>query len=71
MTVRNIAIGGMTGGSGHVGMVTQGYGGTFTAPPPGVIISLSLQERGVFMILLERGVSLELKERGITLEKVT
>lgn len=29
MTTRNIVIQGMTGGAGHVGMVTQGFGGTF------------------------------------------
>ena len=32
MAVRNIVIGGMSGGSGHVGMVAQGFGGTYIAP---------------------------------------
>ena len=32
MTVRNIAVSGMSGGAGHVGMVTQGFGGIYIAP---------------------------------------
>lgn len=32
MTGLNIAIGGMSGGAGHVGMVTQGFGGTYIEP---------------------------------------
>jgi len=34
MVGRNIVVGGMTGGAGHTGLVTQGYGGTYTAPTP-------------------------------------
>ena len=32
MTVKNVVVGGMTGGVGHVGVVTQGFGGTYTEP---------------------------------------
>lgn len=32
MVGRNIVVGGMSGGAGHVGMVTQGYGGTYVEP---------------------------------------
>lgn len=32
MVGRNIVVGGMSGGAGHVGMATQGYGGVFDIP---------------------------------------
>lgn len=45
MVTRNIVIGGMTGGAGHVGMVTQGYGGTYVEPELHVLSAVVKQVR--------------------------
>lgn len=78
MVVRNIAVNGMSGGVGHIGMMTQGYGGIYIHPSvPRISFVLSFLKRGLgietkkrrtLISTEKRGTDIELQKRGTDIE---
>lgn len=71
MVGRNIVIKGMTGGAGHIGIVTLGYGGIWIVSPEGTIIVIVSSRIGIPIVALQVGVDLESQRTNIKIEKVS
>lgn len=66
MTTRNIVISGMTGGAGHVGIVTQGFGGVYAEPELIIagFVTLRFAAKEVVLDLADKVKSLKFGRKG-------